>query len=156
MTRRANRSSMKHQTVLYLSHPFSCRKAVLKWQPRVEEATGLKLLNPFYDTYEKETMLRVDANKMKLWQVHQSASLKERQKIVAHDTLLITKSDGVLLYAPRRVAVGTWMEAWYAKSIGKPVYTITYQKAMSHPWIEYVSASMFPSVRAFVRFWQQT
>ena len=140
---------------LYLSHPFSYRLEARKIEAEIEVQTGLNIINPFYDTKDSKAMKKIDSGKMKLWQ------LREREKtnnVVSLDLGLIRKSTvGVLLLVPYgHGSFGAPIEAYVARHVyKKPVYTICYEKGMSHPWIQYVSTAMFPTAKDFISFMNQ-
>jgi len=141
---------------LYLAHPFSYRKAARKIEMRIEKGLGVKLINPFYDTEEKALMRRIDDG-MKLWKAREKIlkSVKQNQT-VDRDLSFCRTTDGVLWLVPYHAyTVGAPMEAFYAHSLGKPVYTITYQKNINHPFLKYVSTQVFTTATAFMKWWKE-
>lgn len=142
---------------LYLSHPFGYRLQARKIETEIEAQTNLKVLNPFYDTKDARDMRKVDSGRIKLWQLRKK---EKSNNVVSLDLSLINRKStfGVLLLVPHGYgSFGAPIEAYVAKHIAKkPVYTICYDKGMTHPWIQYVSTAMFPTAKDFIAFAKQT
>lgn len=144
-------------TKLYLAHPFTYRHEARKIELKIEKALGIDLLNPFYDTEERKLMEKLDSKQLKLWQARNNVlghSGIPHNEIVERDLGFCRNLDGLLWLVPyNKYSIGAPMEAFYAHSINKSVYTITYEKNVHHPFVEYVSTEVYISVDGFIKFW---
>jgi len=136
---------------LYLAHNFSSRKAIRKWELRLEGKYNINLDNPFYD-HDRNDIATLDA--LKDGSKKQVEYFKERNTrdmvdiIVEGDLKLIRKSDGIVskITSP---SIGTSMEIIMAARVyGIPVYVITKTVAY-HPWIKKHATKIFSTQKEF-------
>lgn len=125
----------------------------------IEEKLDIELINPFYDTEEKNFVEKLDRKEIKLWQAREQKLAKmnglKMDNTVERDLEFCRNTDGILWLAPyHRFTIGAPMEAFYTHSVGKPVYTITYKKNVNHPFLKYVSSQIFTSSTDFIKWWK--
>ena len=123
---------------LYLAHPYGSREKVREWELKFEEATGIALLNPFYDMPNK-FMLEADRESM------QKATAEHYQEIVEKDIEAITNSDGVLAVVDGNPSIGAIMEIVYGHISYNPVYIIAVNGCENHIWVIYHADKLFTS-----------
>jgi nucleoside 2-deoxyribosyltransferase len=118
----------------YLAHPILKRYEVREQELQFEKKTGIQLINPFYDTYEKDVyMVKIDKGLMDKWD-----EKLDYERIVEKDLEAIRQCDGVVAVVYRTFSIGTFMELWYALTLKKPVYIVT-KSCCTHPWLRYVA-----------------
>ena len=143
---------------LYLSHPFAYRHQALRIEKRLEKNLDIELRNPFYQSFEKKHIEELDRQKQRLpeFRIEQLKMYGKGYftKIVEKDLESIRETDGTLTLVPKAFSIGTFMEVWYAHSIGKPVFIIVYPKAGHHPWLQYCASQLFTSVPDFEEWWK--
>jgi len=132
---------------LYLAHPTYSRKKVRELELKIEEKLGIELINPFYDIH------RVESEQMDTGVIlpfDKSISTK----VVTTDLNSIDECSGVLAIIDNNIAMGLFMEIFYAKEHYKPVIAIcTNQKLQTHPWLRYCADKIFYSYKEFENYW---
>jgi len=135
----------KHDYYYYTNQTIA-RKDSRILELKIEEETGLRLENPFYDGEAKEVR-SLDAG--------QKTTLSD-DEIVAMDLRKIRDSLGIVAYIAfsNVLSIGSWMEIFYCSFVlGKPVYLISPIEAVrKHPWAKYFSRQMFSSTYEFIKF----
>jgi nucleoside 2-deoxyribosyltransferase len=117
----------------YLAHPLPLRTKIRTIELEIEEATGVELLNPFYDT-GGDDIYEIDAG------------LKDRShpslnfiNIVEKDLSNVQKCDGIVAYITTAThSIGTICELWEAVRMGLPVLIVSPDSTM-HPWVRYMT-----------------
>ena len=144
---------------LYLAHNFNIRKAIRRWELKIEGKFNINLDNPFYD-HDRNDIKALD--KLEDDSPEQVKYFKERNtltmvdSIVEGDLELIRKSDG-LLTKIKSPSIGTSMEIFFASRILRiPVYIITTAKLASHPWIKKHATMTFSNMDEFEKFLEKT
>jgi len=136
------------QKKFYLAHPILVRKEVREQELKFEAETGIELVNPFYDGWEKKDIEAIDSGKKTVW--HQG--LKYR-RIVENDLHEILKADGLVAFLPFVPTVGTIIELVLAKQFNKEVYIIAeYEPWLSHPWLKYFADVIVSSFDELARY----
>lgn len=125
---------------LYLAHPILVRESVRERELKIEERTGIELMNPFYDTNEQEVITELDKGKITLQEyATKLKALGKDEKFVIKDLKLICKLDGIVAVHYRDTPTfGTPQEVMWAaapafmKELGyttdmpaKPVFIVT-------------------------------
>ena len=143
---------------LYLAHDFYTRKAMRKWEIKMEGKYNINLDNPFYD-HDRNDINALD--KLKDGSKKQQQYFKERntdemvESIVEGDLELIRKSDGIVTRI-KSPSIGTSMEIIMAARVYNiPVYVITTTVAY-HPWIKKHATRIFSSIAEFETFVRET
>jgi hypothetical protein len=110
----------------------------------IEEATGLELVNPFYDGEAKEVS-ELDTK---------GTTSLSPDEIVGMDLKKIRESHGVVAYMTTDQCIGSAMEiAIAAFSWGKPVYVIARTELFRrHPWIIHFATQIFNDAPEFISF----
>lgn len=117
---------------LYLAHPFDTRQHVRKLELRIEQDTGVELVNPFYDTG------RTDAIEIDEGRTGRYEKL-DPETLVTKDLAMIDSCDGLVAFVPgHQFSFGTPCECWYALTIDMPVYFIS-PEHHAHPWIRCIA-----------------
>lgn len=119
---------------LYLAHPLELRKQIREVELEIEGATGIELLNPFYDTG------RDDIYKIDRGEIIRSAPDLDFRAIVEKDLGNIAKCDGLIAYIERGIySLGTLFETWNTMLVyeDKIIYIVSPDSLM-HPWIRYI------------------
>jgi len=116
----------------YLAHPILRRYEVREKELEFEEKTGIELVNPFYDTYEREDMKEIDKGKIKPWDRN-----LDYIRIVEKDLKTIDSCVGIIAYVYKEYSIGTYMELWYGMTHNKVIYIVT-SSCSTHPWLKYV------------------
>lgn len=140
---------------LYLAHNFLTRKAMRKWQIRIEGKYNLKLSNPFYSNPNRATeMETIDLLKDGSRKQRDYLATRSSWDIVEDDLRMIRKSDGVIAFA-HDVRIGTPMEIFYAARLLKiPVYIVT-KKWANHPWIKEHARVIFSNKKSLEKYLAQ-
>jgi nucleoside 2-deoxyribosyltransferase len=125
---------IKNTIKFYLAHPILRRYEVREKELEFEKSTGIQLINPFYDSYERRDIKRIDSGKIKEWD-----DKLDYEKIVEKDLDAIDNSDGIVACISKIYSIGTYMELWYGMNKNKPIYVVT-RHCGTHPWIKYVVA----------------
>jgi hypothetical protein len=144
---------------LYLAHPIKARHDIRNQELACEQATGIELINPFYDpkgpTEEREDIKSLDSATRTAW-----AEELNYIKIVEDDIHTIERPDvaGTVVWVEKTVnTLGTSMEAWHTFQIGKIVYIIS-PDWFNHPWLRYIAAksggAVFKSFGEFTEYIQ--
>ncbi len=132
---------------LYLAHPTHSRKKVRELELKIEEKFGIELVNPFYDINAKEVSF-VDKGEWNPFDIRVPVS------VVDTDINGIDECNGVLAIIDNNIAMGLFMEIFYAKEHYKPVIAIcTNQKLQTHPWLRYCADKIFCSYNEFEEYW---
>ncbi len=85
----------------YLAHNFESRKAVRRWELRMEGKYNINLDNPFYDNPERATdMTVVDTFKDGSTEQKEYLRTRNAEDIVEDDLDKIRKSDVIVAVAP--------------------------------------------------------
>lgn len=139
---------------LYIAHPILIRKKVREEEFKIEKEIGIELINPFYDTYERKDIEKIDKGLMTEWDRRLNY-----KKLVEKDLKAIDNSDGVIAFIEKDVfSIGTYMELWYAQTKQKPIYIIT-STCTTHPWLKYVvyktKGKIFKNTEFFIKYWRK-
>ena len=119
---------------LYLAHPLALRHEIRKAELVFEEATGIELLNPFYDTNRKD----IEALDRGEVTVVEYGTALNPDTIVEGDLGLIDQSEGTVAFLDRNVPMmGTHCEMWYTLTAYKPAYVVS-ANMLFHPWVRYI------------------
>jgi nucleoside 2-deoxyribosyltransferase len=145
-----------------MAHPFGDRLRLREEEKRIEAATGLNLVNPFYDVKGRLDIAQFD----KLAKDRTFKDRDERQKwiaswglkpsipkeVVERDLKAIRGADGVLAFFTDKISVGTPMEVFYASRVlHRPVYLIIEDRSkMGHPWLVYYATAIYTTVDEFI------
>ncbi len=129
----------------YLAHPFDTRNSIRIWQPKFEKATGIKLVNPFYDL-ERTDVIEIDE--------HRAARYEKLDpvKLVERDLAAILDAVFVVAFVTGALSYGTIQEIVYAYLAGKPVFIIVTNGHENHPWLVYHATKVFTSAGDFIEF----
>jgi nucleoside 2-deoxyribosyltransferase len=129
----------------YLAHPFDTRNAIKIWQKKFEMATGLELINPFYDL-ERTDVIEIDEDRAGRYEKLDPTELVER------DLAAIFRSDFVVAFVTGALSYGTIQEIVYAKLGEKPVFLIVTNGHEGHPWLVYHATKVFTCAGDFIDF----
>ena len=137
---------------LYLAHNFNRRKAVRKWELKMEGKYNINLDPPFYDNPNRAVEMHIlDSMKDGNRKQRDYLSSRSSRSIVEDDLDKIRKSDGLLAIA-NDTRIGTPMEIFFAGRILRiPVYIVS-KKYAQHPWIVQHATKTFKSMAEFERF----
>jgi nucleoside 2-deoxyribosyltransferase len=141
---------------LYLAHNFESRKAIRKWQLKIEGKYNIILDNPFYNNPERaKDMEVIDSFKDGSIEQKRYMATRSDESIVEDDLDKIRKSDGILAIA-ESTRIGTPMEIFFGSRILRiPVYVVTRRYAR-HPWITRHATVILGSTAQFERFAEKT
>jgi len=117
----------------YLAHPIIKRYEVREQELQFEKKTGIQLINPFYDSYQREDIIKIDRGLMSTIDAR-----LDYERIVEKDLEAIRQCDGVVAVIYKTFSIGTYMELWYTLTLKKPVYIVT-RSCYTHPWLKYVA-----------------
>ena len=126
----------------YLAHPFDTRYEVREWELGFEEATGIELINPFYDI-ERTDVVEIDESRAGRYEK------LDPEELVRRDLDAIDKGEFVVAFVTGALSYGTIMEIVYAKLFGLPVYIICTNGHEKHPWLVYHAEKIFTSKQDF-------
>jgi nucleoside 2-deoxyribosyltransferase len=129
----------------YLAHPFDSRKAIQIWQKKFEQATGIKLINPFYDL-ERTDVEEIDQHRAARYEKLDPVLLVERDLGAIYD------ADFVVAFVTGDLSYGTIQEIVYAYLAGKPVFIIVTNGHEGHPWLKYHAAKIFTKAGDYIDF----
>ena len=137
---------------LYLAHNFNTRKAVRKWELKMEGKYNINIDSPFYDNPKRvEEMKILDSMKDGNRKQRNYLSRRSSNSIVEDDLDKIRKSDGIIAIV-NETRIGTPMEIFFASRILRiPVYVIS-KKYYSHPWIKEHATLIFKDRKDFEYF----
>jgi len=121
---------------LYLAHPFSSRKEIREWELKIEEKTGIEMINPFYDLNRKD-VLRIDSG------LSEKFEDLNHFEIIQRDVGHIAISDGIVSIINGKPSYGTVQEMVYSKILQKPNYCLVTNGYEDHPWLKYHSTKIF-------------
>lgn len=123
--------------MVYIAHFLHMRHHIRDdFCPKLQ-ALGIETLNPFYNMdgsirKDRPEVALIDAGKMKEYGIS-SAGLSEN--IVNMDLKKIRKCDALVAYI-QEASIGCSMEIFYcAKWCKKPVFILTSEKYIKHPWL---------------------
>lgn len=133
----------------YLAHQLKYRYRVQKIQLHIEQLTGLKLINPFYDTGRTD-MQAIDSGKKSRYSFSKDESIIIRE----HDLQWINNCDGIVCILIDSDTIGSYMEIFYCSRIlQKPVYLIcNIKKVSEHLWMNSLVWKQFNSVQGFISY----
>jgi len=120
----------------YLAHPFDTRHDIRKWELEVEKVTGLKIINPFYDT-PRDDVVGIDEGRDGRYEK------LDPLELVPRDVRAIRKADGVIAFVTGDLSYGTIQELVYAYLDAAPVYLVCTNGHEDHPWLVYHATKVF-------------
>lgn len=141
---------MKKKLKFYLSHSFETRHEVRKIEHELEKEFGIELYNPFYDSVERQEILKVD-NGEQCEEILYSLSLDQCAEIVNRDLSMIDKYGAVLVYIVGSVGLGTALEIGYAITTRHMLIIVT-DKYYNHPWARYYAHFLFKDISELKAF----
>lgn len=129
----------------YLAHPVLARDMVREWELEFEKATGIELINPFYEV-ERELDEDLHAS-----EAGDYTSVNPT-KLVELDIKALQHCDFTVAFVTGQRSYGTIMEIVYACWASKPVYIICTNGHQTHPWLIYHATEVFTSTEAFTDY----
>lgn len=129
----------------YLAHPFDTRHWLREWELKFEKATGIEIVNPFYDI-TRDDVEPIDAGRAERYE-HLIAS-----DLVNRDVDCIKACDFVVAFVTGDLSYGTIMEIVYAFINKIPVYIICTNGHEQHPWLQYHGKHVFTTIEFFEHF----
>lgn len=132
---------------LYLAHPLELRKEIREIELRIEEAIGIELVNPFYDSDGRDDIHRIDNGELT-----RDSLVLDYKRIVEKDLGVIDSCDGIVAYIKKgQYSIGTICEMWDTVNCGRiPVYVVS-PDCCRHPWVRYATTT---SEGAAFRCWE--
>lgn len=129
----------------YLAHPVLARDMVREWEPTFEIATGIELVNPFYDV-ERELDEDLDASEAGDY------TSVDAIKLVNLDLGAVYDTDFTVAFVTGDRSYGTIMEICYSHIAGKKVYIICTNGHETHPWLVYHAEKIFTTPEQFTEY----
>ncbi len=134
---------------LYLAHPFDSRRDMRLEQEIFEKATGIKLINPFYDIH-REDIIAIDEGRA------ERSAVCDPVEIVERDVEAIMNSDGILAIINGKQSVGTMMEIVYSCVVfNLPTYIVCSDGQHLHPWLQYHGCGVFESMEEAIAYFKE-